>query len=110
MLGAQFRSGAETVARLLFEEVRIADRVVVEHGTILFEDQALAPAASGGAGVQRFQLQQIEGILSRPWRSENASLALAQDPQLLKAQSLGDPPTIIENNRAFMSAMRHNWD
>ena len=70
-------SGAETAARVLFEEVHIADRVVIEHAAILFEDQTTATEASGTTGVQRFQLQQIEGTLSHPWRSESAALALS---------------------------------
>ena len=76
-------SGTQTAARVLFEEVRIADRVVVHQGTILFEDRTLPPGPKGTPGVERFQLQQIEGILARPWRSDDASLALSailEDP------------------------------
>ena len=69
-------AGAERVARVLLEGQRIADRIVINRGAIHFEDHAVTADARAGTGLQRFKLQDVEGMLTRPWLSEEGQLAL----------------------------------
>lgn len=76
-------AGAEEAARFLLEEERIADRIIVNRGAIHFEDHAVTADAASGTKLQRFQLEQIEGMLTRPWLSGDGQLALTgtlEDP------------------------------
>lgn len=69
-------AGTERIARVLLEEPRIADRIVINQGTIRFEDPVATRGGRVGVGLQRFHLQHIEGMLTRPWLSDDGQLAL----------------------------------
>ncbi len=73
----QALAGAETVGRYILEKERIAARLVVHNGSILFEDHSLTADTRPGMDLQRFQLQQIEANLKRPWLSDEANFSLS---------------------------------
>jgi hypothetical protein len=65
------------IARVLLGEVRVADRIVVRRGAVHLEDHSVTTDAGPGTALQRFQLQQIEGILARRWLSDEGQLAVS---------------------------------
>ncbi|MEE2674508.1 MAG: AsmA-like C-terminal domain-containing protein [Myxococcota bacterium] len=69
-------AGAEWVARELLEKPRIAEKIVVNRGTIRFDDPGATTGVQAGTEVQPFSLQHIDGMLTRPWLSDDGQLAL----------------------------------
>jgi hypothetical protein len=73
----EFLAGLEIVSRYILEKERIADEIIIHAGSIEFEDRSLDAHLRPEMGLQRFQLEQIEARLSRPWPSDAGSFELS---------------------------------
>jgi hypothetical protein len=74
------------VSQVLLQELRIADRLSIERGSLHFEDRLERPA---GQRPLHFQLQQIDGNLTRSWLSDRVELRL--DATLIDPQGRRTP-------------------
>ena len=79
-------AAVRNVSQVLLQELRIADRLSIERGNLHFEDRLGRPT---GQRPLHFQLQQIDGSLTRPWLSDRAELRL--DATLVDSQGRRTP-------------------